>query len=86
MTMKTMMLAAAAVLSLGVGSAFANEGDGGTVANTFFTQLPGVVAQAPSQQVPSAVARNQTGGAPTAAFITNHNSGTWLFQPYQGNG
>ena len=30
MTMKTMMLAAAAVLSLGVGSAFANEGDDGT--------------------------------------------------------
>ena len=27
--MKTMMLAAAAVLSLGVGSAFAGEGDGG---------------------------------------------------------
>ena len=56
------------------------------VANTFFTELPGVVAQAPSQQVPSAVARNQTGGAPTAAFITNHSSGTWLFPPYQGNG
>jgi hypothetical protein len=85
MTMKTMMLAAAAVLSFGVGSAFAGEGDG-TVANTFFTELPGVVAQAPSQQVPSAVARNQTGGAPTAAFITNHSSGTWLFAPYQGNG
>ncbi len=83
--MKTMMLAAAAVLSLGVGSAFAGEGDG-TVANTFFTSLPGVVAQAPSQQVPTAVARNQNGGAPTAAFITKHNSGTWLFPPYQGNG
>jgi hypothetical protein len=83
MTMKTMMLAAAAVLSLGVGSAFAGEGDG-TVANTFFTQLPGVVAQAPSQQqVPSAVARNQ-GGAPTAAFVTNYSSGTWLFPPHQG--
>ena len=57
----------------------------GKVANTFFTQLPGVVAQAPSQKVPSAVARNQ-GGAPTAAFVTNHRSGTWLFPPYQGNG
>ena len=82
--MKTMMLAAAAVLALGVGSAFAGESDG-TVANTFFTKLPGVVAQAPSQQVPSAVARNQ-GGAPTAAFVTSHSSGTWLFPPYQGNG
>ena len=83
--MKAMMLAAAAVLSLGVGSAFAGEG-GGTIGNTFFTQLPGVVAHAPSQQVPNAVARNQTGGAPTAAFITNHSTGTWLFPPYVGNG
>ena len=82
--MKTMILAAAAVLSFGVGSAFASEGEGGTVANTFFTELPGVVAQAPSQQVPSAVARSQTGAAPTAAFIENHSSGTWLFPPYQG--
>ena len=82
--MKTMMLATAAVLALGVGAAFAGDGDD-TVANTFFTQLPGVVAQAPSQQVPSAVARNQ-GGPPTAAFVTSHSSGTWLFQPYQGNG
>ena len=49
-------------------------------------RLPGVVAQAPSQQVPSAVARNYAGAAPTAAFITNHSSGTWLFPPYQGNG
>jgi hypothetical protein len=87
MTMKTTMLAAVAVLALGVGSAFAGEGDGnGTVANTFFTLLPRVVAQAPTQQAPSAVARNQTGGGHTAAFVTSHRSGTWLFAPYQGNG
>jgi hypothetical protein len=85
--MKTMILATAAVLALGAGSAFADS-EGGTVANTWFTNLPGVVAQAPVQQVPapSAVARNQAGGAPTAAFVTSHSSGTWLFQPYQGNG
>jgi hypothetical protein len=82
--MRTMMLAAAAVVALGVGSAFAGENNG-TFADTFFTNLPGVVAQAPSQQVPSAVARNQ-GGAPTAAFVTSHRSGTWLYAPYQGNG
>ena len=82
--MKTMMLAAAAVLALGVGAAFAGEGEGeGTIPNTFFTQLPGVAAQAPSQR--ATVARNR-GGAPTAAFVTSHSSGTWLFQPYQGNG
>ena len=48
--MKTMLLAAAAALSLGVGSAYADGGDG-TIANTQFTELPGVVAQA---QVPNA--------------------------------
>jgi hypothetical protein len=26
------------------------------------------------------------GAAPTAALITNHSSGTWLFPSYQGNG
>jgi hypothetical protein len=46
--MKTLMLAAAAVLSFGVGSAHAHSGeDGGTIANTFFTTLPGIVAIAP---------------------------------------
>jgi hypothetical protein len=84
--MKTMILATAAVLALGAGSAYADS-EGGTVANSWFTSLPGVVAQAPVQhQVPSAVARNQAVGAPTAAFVTSHSSGTWLFQPYQGNG
>jgi hypothetical protein len=37
--MKTTLLAAAAALSLGIGSAYASEG--GQVANTFFTSLPG---------------------------------------------
>jgi hypothetical protein len=42
--------AAAATLSLGIGSAYASEG--GQVANTFFTSLPGVIAQAPAQNAP----------------------------------
>ena len=42
--MKTMIIAAVAALS--IGSAFAGE-DGGINANTEFTDLPGVVAQAP---------------------------------------
>jgi hypothetical protein len=75
--MKTIILATATVLSLGVGSAFAGDGDVPT-ADTFFTELPGVIAQAPVQQAPSAVARNQAGGAPTAAFVANHSTGTWL--------
>ncbi|HTI83612.1 MAG TPA: hypothetical protein VL614_24420 [Acetobacteraceae bacterium] len=63
--MKTMLLAAAAVLSLGVGAAYADsEGgsgeDGGTIPNTYFTELPGVDAQQGEQ--PNNVAVN----APTA--------------------
>ena len=76
--MKTIVLATAAVLALGAGSVFAGDGDI-PQAETFFTQLPGVIAQAPVQQAPSAVARNQVGGAPTAAFVTGHSRGTWLY-------
>jgi hypothetical protein len=48
--MKTaVLLAASAMLCIGVGVAYADGGDdeGGTVANTFFTELPGVVPTAP---------------------------------------
>ena len=84
--MKTMILATAAVLALGAASAFAGEGEG-THPNTLFTELPGVLAQAPVQQpVPSAVARNQNNGAPVAAFVTNSHRGTWLFAPNPNQG
>jgi hypothetical protein len=83
--MKTIILATAAVLALGAGSAYAGEGEG-THANTFFTQLPGVVAQ-PAQQAPSALAQGQVAGAPTAAFVTSSHGGTWVFPPDEaGNG
>jgi hypothetical protein len=80
--MKTMILAAAAALSLGMGAAYA--GEGGPVANTFFTSLPGVIAQAPVQNAP-AVATAQNGQA-VHAYVANSNRGTWLSQPYQGGG
>jgi hypothetical protein len=84
--MRTMILATAAVLALGASSAFAGEGEG-TQPNTLFTEIPGVLAQAPvQQQVPSAVARNQTSGSPTAAFVTNSHSGTWIFAPNPNQG
>ncbi len=78
--MKTMLLAAAAALSFGIGSAYASEG--GQVANTFFTSLPGVIAQAPVQNAP-AVATAQNGQA-ARAYVTQSNHGTWLFPPHQG--
>ena len=50
--MKTILLAASATLCIGVGVAYADGGDdeGGAVANTFFTELPGVVATAPGRR------------------------------------
>ena len=79
--MKTMLLAAAAALSLGIGSAYADS-VGGTIPNTFFTQLPGVSPTLPAQHVPAA-ARAQGG---SHAFVTQSGRGTWLFPPHDGGG
>ena len=92
--MKTMLLAAAAALSLGVGSAYADGGDG-TIANTQFTELPGVVAQA---QVPNAPvyaqnrpaqtqeAQNGQGAHGYGIYSTQSSHGTWLFPPNANQG
>ena len=86
--MKTMLLAAAAALSLGVGSAYANEG--GPEANTFFTELPGVVAQADVPNAPTYAQRGQVqtqqaqNGQAThgyGVYSTQSSRGTWLFPP-----
>ena len=79
--MKTMMLAAAA-LTLSMGAAFANEG--GPVANSQFTEIPGVVAQAPVQQAPS-IATAQSGQS-VSVYGTQSSHGTWLFAPHDGGG
>ena len=84
--MKTIFLATAAVLALGASSAFAGEGEG-TEPNTLFTEIPGVIAQAPAQQTaPTAYAHGQVSGAPTSTFVTNSHSGTWLFPPNGNQG
>ena len=69
--MKTIILAAAAALTLGIGSAYAGDGEG-PVANTQFTEIPNVIAQA---QVPkaSAVAANQSRSG-TALFVTHQQT------------
>ena len=84
--MKTMLLAAAAALSLGIGSAYADS-EGGQSPITQFTQIPGVLAQAPAQNA-SAVATAQNGqnGQAVRAYVTQSSHGTWLFPPYQGGG
>jgi hypothetical protein len=78
--MKTILLAAATTLSLGIGSSYAGDGDI-PQADTFFTELPGVIAQAPVQNAPP-VATAQ-GGQATHAYVANSNRGTWLFQGNQ---
>ena len=93
--MKTMLLAAAAALSLGVASAYADSGDG-AIANTYFTELPGVVAQA---QVPNAPTYAQNGQQNRQAqaqsgqaahgygvYSTQSGRGTWLFPPNANQG
>ena len=81
--MKSMFLAAAVVLT--VGTSVANAGEGAPSANTQFTSIPGVVAQAPVQTVPS-VALSQNGQG-MQAFVARSSQGTWLFPPAaNGNG
>jgi hypothetical protein len=77
--MKTMMIAAAAVLSLGMSTAFADGGDG-PVANTQFTELPGVIAQAPTSSS-TAFAQTPTGNG-TALFMTGSRP---VAQPFPWN-
>jgi hypothetical protein len=71
--MKTMLLAAT-VLSLGVGSAYANEsgGQAGYVYPAY---------QFPARSAPSAA--TAPSGQATHAYVANSNHGTWLFAPDQ---
>lgn len=82
--MKIMLRTAIAALSIAsIGPAFAGDGDG-PAANTFFTELPGVVAQAPVQNAPAiATARN---GQVVQTYVTRSTHGTWLFPPNQNGG
>jgi hypothetical protein len=69
--MKTMILASAAVLCLGVGAAWADQGgeDSGLLGpNTYFTELPGVAPTAPGARPNDAVANawQTVGSQPTA--------------------
>jgi hypothetical protein len=87
--MKTMILAAAAALSLGVGSAYAGDGEG-PAANTLFTEIPGVVAQAQVPNAPAvATAQNRPAvqnGQAVHTFVTQSGRGTWLFAPNGNQG
>jgi hypothetical protein len=86
--MRTMLLAAAAGLSLAASTAAYADGGDGPAANTLFTELPGVVAQADVPNA-SAYAQNrqmQLQPAQTQIYATQPSRGTWLYQanPNQG--
>jgi hypothetical protein len=85
--MKIMLRAAIAALSFAsIGPAIAGESEGGPLPNTRFTELPGVIAQAPVQNAPAvATAQNQNGQA-VRAYVTQSRRGTWLYQPNQDVG
>ena len=75
--------AVAAVGLASIGAAYA-DGPGGTIPNTFFTQLPGVAPTTPVRYAPAvATARN---GQVAQAYVTQSNRGTWLFSPQDGGG
>ena len=77
--MRIMLRAAMAALSIAsIGSAYADGGEG-VVANTEFTETPGVVAQAPVRNVPL-VATAQDGQA-AQTYESHANGATWLFPP-----
>jgi hypothetical protein len=89
--MKTMLIAAATLLSLSAGVAYAGDGEG-PAANTQFTELPGVIAQA---QVPNAPVYAQRGQVQTQqaqngqgvhTYVTQSSHGTWLFAPNPNSG
>jgi hypothetical protein len=83
--MKTMLLAAAAVLAIGAGSAFAGDGDGQS-ATTLFTPLPGEQVVPALATSPAMAAIGPTGVVTQTYATTSHASGTWLFPPDQVGG
>ena len=79
--MKTMLFAVGAMMSLSAfGVAYAGEGEG-VGPNSQFTQVAGVVAQAPSIRP---VGMTGTAASPQYFFARSHR-GTWLF-PADANG
>jgi len=82
--MKILIRAAMAALSIAsIGSAYAGDGEG-PAANTQFTEIPGVVAQAPVQNAP--VFANAQNGQALHAYVARSSHGTWLFAPDQNGG
>ena len=81
--MKTLLLAAAAALSLGVGSAYA---DGGGQGPTLFTMIEAQLAAKAQGTAPAPTRTTPNGGAATYVYSAPQNQGAWLFAPQDGGG
>jgi len=82
--MKNMFIAAIAVLGVaGISPAMAGDGEG-TIGNSQFTQLSGVIAEAPMAR--AEVAEVAQDGAAAQAFVTQASYSVWLFPPHDGGG
>ena len=84
MTMKTMLRATILVFSIGIGSAFADDGDGYS-ATTLFTSIPG---EQPSltAAAPGRVATASLNGTVARGYVTTSRRSTWVFPPAQNGG
>jgi hypothetical protein len=84
MTMRTMIRATIMVFSIGIGSAFADDGDGYS-ATTLFTSIPG---EQPSltAAAPGRVATASLNGTVARGYLTTSRSSTRLFPSAQDGG
>ena len=82
--MKTMLRATILVFSIGIGFAYADDGDG-YFATTRFTSIPG---QQPSftAATPGGVAVVSPNSAVARSYVTTSRHITWLFPPAQDGG
>jgi hypothetical protein len=81
--MKILLRAAIAIFSLGIGSAYAGDGDGNS-ATTLFTSIPSKQASpAPrvAAQTPAVAAQNG-GAAVQGPDARSPGQGTWLFRVF----
>jgi hypothetical protein len=82
--MKSMILATAATLTLGLGLAHADGGgsNGANPDTTLFTSLPGVFAKSATGRAPTATTTQGTAdGRPVPVYASQSMPGMWLYQP-----
>jgi len=82
--MKTMLLAAVAALSLGIGSAYAGDGEGPAGGYVYPDYIPPGATAYPAMK--GQVAPAQNGGAVRIFGTHSQGLGTWLFPPNQTGG